>query len=342
MLEGAVGKMKKIVVIIPAYDEEKTIVQAITAVPAMDAKKFEVVRVVIDDGSKDATAELARSAGAVVLTHTRNMGMGASIKTGLQYALEQGADIAVSIDADLQFDPAEIPLLIQPILDGKADFVAGDRFTAQDGTVNRPDYMSGVKFWGNQRMTSLINSLTGSDLKDVSSGFRAYTREAILNLNLTGKYTISHETIMDLAFKQMKLVSVPVSIRYYPDRKSKVAGNLFQYLSQAFRIITRAYRDYKPLKFFFYLGMPPMLVGLAGLIFLLIHWIVSGDFTPYKFVGFTGIYLVSLGLLLWILGFLSDILVGIRMTQERILYYQKKNFYMPENGEDQRSLDRRK
>lgn len=331
---------KKIVVIIPAYDEEKTIVQAISAVPVMDVANYEIIKAVIDDGSRDTTAVLARQAGAVVLTHSHNMGMGASVKTGLQYALETGADVAVSIDADLQFDPAEIPLVVQPILDGKADFVAGDRFTEKDGKAARPEYMSGVKFWGNQRMTRLINRLTGANLKDVSSGFRAYSREAMLNLNLSGKYTISHETIMDLAFKHMRLLSVPVSIRYYPDRKSKVAGNLFQYLSQAFRIITRAYRDYKPLKFFFSLGLPPMIVGLAGLIFLLIHWIVSGDFTPYKFVGFTGIYLVSLGLLLWILGFLSDILVGIRMTQERILYYQKKQFYPHENGEDPLPLDR--
>ena len=333
---------KKIVVIIPAYDEEETIVQAISAVPAIDAEKYEIIKAVIDDGSKDATAALARKAGAVVLTHSHNMGMGASVKTGLQYALEEGADVAVSIDADLQFDPAEIPLVVRPILDGKADFVAGDRFTEKDGEITKPEYMSGVKFWGNQRMTRLINRLTGANLRDVSSGFRAYSREAMLNLNLSGKYTISHETIMDLAFKHMRLLSVPVSIRYYPERKSKVAGNLFQYLSQALRIITRAYRNYKPLKFFFYLGLPPMLVGLAGLIFLLIHWIVSGDFTPYKFVGFTGIYLVSLGLLLWILGFLSDILVGIRMTQERILYYQKKQFYPHENGEDSPTFDQPK
>jgi glycosyltransferase involved in cell wall biosynthesis len=333
---------RKIVVIIPAYDEEKTIVQAISAVPVMDDTKYEVIKTVIDDGSKDTTATLARKAGAVVLTHSHNMGMGASVKTGLQYALETGADVAVSIDADLQFDPAEIPLVVQPILDGRADFVAGDRFSEKDGKTTRPEYMSGVKFWGNQRMTRLINRLTGANLKDVSSGFRAYSREAMLNLNLSGKYTISHETIMDLAIKHMRLLSVPVSIRYYPDRKSKVAGNLFQYLSQAFRIISRAYRDYKPLKFFFSLGLPPMIVGLAGLIFLLIHWIVSGDFTPYKFVGFAGIYLVSLGLLLWILGFLSDILVGIRMTQERILYYQKKQFYPHANGEDSATSDQPK
>lgn len=319
--------MNKIMVIIPAYNEEKSVGEVIGKMPVFNHQDFELTVVVIDDGSVDNTAEVARKAGAIVLFHPENRGMGASVKTGLQYALEHQADIAVSIDADLQFDPAEIPQLIAPILKNEADFTAGDRFTELGGKVVKPEYMSPVKFWGNKQMTRLINWLTGTEMKDVSSGFRAYSREAMLNLNLSGKYTISHETIMDLGYKRLRLVSVPVNVRYFPDRKSKVANNLVQYISQALRIITRAYRDYKPLRFFFILGVPPMLIGLAGLVFLLVHYIVAGDFTPYKFVGFAGIYLVSLGLILWIIGFLSDILVGIRTTQEKLLYFQKKQYY---------------
>ncbi len=319
--------MKKLMVIIPAFNEEASVGTVIGKMPSFADQHLETTVVVVNDGSTDATAEVARQAGAVVVSHSRNGGMGASVKTGLQYALENQADIAVSIDADLQFDPAEIPQLIAPILDGQADFTAGDRFSEENGKAIRPEYMSRVKFWGNQQMTRLINWLTGTDLKDVSSGFRAYSREAMLNLNLSGKYTISHETIMDLGFKRLRLASVPVKVRYFPDRKSKVANNLVQYLSQALRIITRAYRDYKPLRFFFLLGLPAMALGLIGLIFTLIHFIIAGSFTPYKFVGFIGIYLFSIGLLLWILGFLSDILVGIRMNQEKLLYFQKKQYY---------------
>lgn len=323
--------LEKLMVIIPAYNEEKTVGEVIGKMPAFDPQVIERIVVVIDDGSSDHTAEIARQAGAVVVSHSENKGMGASVKTGLQYALEHQADIAVSIDADLQFDPAEIPQLIAPILEGKADFTAGDRFTEQNGKAIRPEHMSPVKFWGNQQMTKLINKLTGTNLLDVSSGFRAYSREAMLNLNLSGKYTISHETIMDLGFKHLRLQSVPVNVRYFPDRKSKVAHNLVQYISQALRIITRAYRDYKPLRFFFLLGLPAMALGLIGLLFTLVHFIVAGSFTPYKFVGFIGIYLFSLGLLLWILGFLSDILVGIRTNQEKLLYFQKKQIYDKED-----------
>lgn len=318
-------------VIIPAYNEEGSVGTVIGKMPSFDPLTIQLTVVVIDDGSTDATPEVARQAGAVVVSHPQNRGMGASVKTGLQYALEHQADIAVSIDADLQFDPAEIPALIAPILADKADFTAGDRFTEENGKVVKPEYMSTVKFWGNQRMTHLINWLTTTDMMDVSSGFRAYSREAMLNLNLSGKYTISHETIMDLGFKRLRLMSVPVKVQYFPDRKSKVANNLVQYMSQALRIITRAYRDYKPMRFFFFLGLPAMGIGVIGLIFTLIHFIIAGSFTPYKFVGFIGIYLVSLGLLLWILGFLSDILVGIRMNQEKLLYFQKKQYYDKED-----------
>ncbi len=319
--------MFKLLVIIPAFNEEKTIVTVIKKIPDLTARDIETHVVVIDDCSTDKTKTLALSAGATVISHSRNQGMGGSIRTGLIYALENDADIAVSVDGDLQFDPEDIPLVIQPILDGKADFVAGDRFTGTDGKPSRPENMSKTKYWGNQRVTNLINWLTGTNMKDVSSGFRAYSRETLYNLNLNSKYTVSHETIMDLAFKGLHLESVPVTIRYFADRKSKVAGNLWVYIKNILRIITRVYRDYKPLRFFFYLGLPSMILGAAAAIFILIHFITTGDFTPYKFVGFIGAYLISLGLVLWIIGFLSDILVGIRSTQEKQLYYQKKQYY---------------
>ena len=185
--------------------------------------------------------------------------------------------------------------------------------------------MPRVKFWGNQVMTRLVNSLAGTKLGDVSSGFRAMNREAVLHLNLTGNYTYTHETIIDLAFKRLRLVSIPIRVRYFPDRQSKVANNLFQYTSQTLRIILKAFRDYRPLFFFSILAALPFLVGVAMIIFILVHYSITGQFSPYKFIGFTGVYLFSLGLLLIIIGFLADILAGMRMTVEKQLYLQKKS-----------------
>lgn len=313
----------KLIVIVPAYNEEKTIAETIKRMPKI--KGVELTPVVVDDGSSDRTAALAREAGAVVFSHITNQGVGKSFHDGLDYCLENNADIMVNIDADLQYDPADIAKLIQPIVDGKADFVTADRFTTAAGKAPKPEHMSSIKFWGNQRMNKLVNSLAGTKLGDCSSGFRAISREAMLNLNLSGKYTYTHETIIDLAFKGLRLTSVPIPVKYYPERKSKVAGNLFSYTSRALRIIFKSFKDYKPFYFFSLLALIPGLLGLAGLVFLLVHYILVGAFTPYKFVGLTSIYLISLAIILLIVGFLADILVGIRMTAEKQLYLQKKS-----------------
>ena len=312
----------KLIVIIPAYNEEKTIAEVVRRMPKIMG--VDLIPVVIDDGSVDRTAQLAREAGAQLILHGTNKGLGRSFQDGLAYAVENDADIMVNIDADLQYDPADIVKLIQPIIENRADFVTADRFTTATGKAPRPEHMPAIKFWGNQRMNALVNSLAGTKLGDCSSGFRAIGREAILNLNLSGNYTYTHETIIDLAYKGLRLVSVPIPVKYYPERKSKVAGNLFSYTSRALRIILKSFKDYKPFYFFSLLAALPGLVGVASLIFLLVHYILTQAFTPYKFVGLAGIYLVSLAILLLIVGFLADILVGIRTTAEKQLYLQKK------------------
>ena len=313
----------KLIVIVPAFNEEKTIAEIIKRMPRIQG--VDLTPVVIDDGSSDRTAALARESGAVVLSHGTNQGVGKSFHDGLTFAIENDADIMVNIDADLQYDPADIAKLIQPIMENRADFVTADRFSTPNGKAPKPEHMSAIKYWGNQRMNRLVNSLAGTRLGDCSSGFRAISREAMLNLNLSGKYTYTHETIIDLAFKELRLTSVPIPVKYYPERKSKVAGNLFSYTSRALRIIFKSFKDYKPFYFFSLMALIPGLLGLAGLIFLLVHYILTGAFTPYKFVGLTGIYLVSLAIILLIVGFLADILVGIRMTSEKQLYLQKKS-----------------
>jgi glycosyltransferase involved in cell wall biosynthesis len=323
--EGRELDMKKLIVIIPALNEETTIEEVLRRMPDLRKQGVELKPVVIDDGSTDHTAELAEACGATVIRHGMNLGVGKSFHDGLEYALDQNADMLVNIDADLQYSPEDISVLIQPILDNQADFVTADRFAHQGGKTLRPEDMPKLKFWGNQQMTALVNWLAGTHLGDVSSGFRAINREAILNLNLSGKYTYTHETIIDLGFKQMRLVSVPIKVKYYPERKSRVAGNLVQYTNRALRIIFKAFRDYRPFYFFGMLAALPLFLGGIALIFMLIFFIKTGDFYPYKFIGLAGIYLFSLGLILIIIGFLADILVGIRLTGEKQLYLLKKN-----------------
>lgn len=233
----------------------------------------------------------------------------------------------VNIDGDGQFEASEIPLLIEPILAGRADFVPADRFAQANGGIRRPGNMSGLKYWGNQVMSGLIGSLTNKRFNDVSCGFRAYSREALLQLNLTGVFTYTQETFLDLSFKNLRIEPVPVTIHYFPERKSRVAGNLFKYTLRTLNIILRAYRDFRPLRFFILLGLPPFVLGLAAIVFMLFYYIENGQFTPYKAVGFAGIYLVSLGLVLFITGFLADMFMRLRQNQEKILYHLKKQTY---------------
>jgi len=301
----------KLVILIPAYNEAESIAQVIRSMPEQIEGISQIQVLVVDDGSKDDTAVLAREAGAMVVSHPYNQGVGKAFNTGLTTALEMGADIMVNIDADGQFSPNDIPLMIKPIVDGKADFVSGNRFRTADGKLVRPDYMSKIKFWGNQRMSDLISFITGKRYDDVSCGFRAYSKEALMRLNLTGKFTYTQESFLDLANKGLVIRTIPVDVKYFPERKSRVAGSIMKYMFQTSKIIFRAYRDYNPLKFF-------------G---------TTGAFSPYIFVAFSAVYLVTLAILLWVVGILADMFVRIRLNQEQLLYAEKKRRYDDKKSE---------
>jgi glycosyltransferase involved in cell wall biosynthesis len=317
----------KLVVLIPAYNEEDSILQVISDVPKTIAGISETIVLVVDDGSKDKTIALAKQAGAIVVSHPHNKGVGAAFNTGLIKALELGADVLVNIDADGQFAPSDIPLLIAPIIEGKADFVSGDRFTDPNGHQSRPDYMSKLKYWGNKQMSKLVSMLTQKHFADVSCGFRAYSREAMLRLNITQSFTYTQESFIDLANKDVDIQLVPVKVKYFEGRKSRVAGNLFKYIYRTINIISRAYRDYRPLRFFTWLGLAPFLVGSGFGLFALIHYIATGSVTPYKSVAIIGIYLFTMGIVFWIVGLLADMFVRIRQYQEQLLYFEKKRQY---------------
>jgi glycosyltransferase involved in cell wall biosynthesis len=314
----------KLCILLPALNEENAISDTIKRIPGTFDGIDEVLVLVVDDGSTDKTVSFAQAAGAVVISHPHNRGVGGAFNTGLTKALELGSDILVNIDADGQFSPDEIPLLIAPILAEQADFVVGDRFTQSGGTIRKPQHMSSMKYWGNKQMSRLISMLTNQQFNDVSCGFRAYSKEAMLHLNLTGKFTYTQETFLDLANKDISIMSVPVNVTYFANRKSRVANNVWIYFYRTVNIILRAYRDYRPLRFFTGLGAAPFLLGLVCSLYTLIHYLLTGSITPYKSLGLIGLYLVSLAFVLWIIGILADMFVRVRLYQEQILYHEKK------------------
>jgi len=312
-------KISKLLVYIPALNEEKQIAQVIASVPLKIAGIGKVECLVVDDGSTDQTAAAALASGAQVVSHGRNQGVGMAFQSAVQFAWEHGADILVGIDADGQFDAAEIPLLIAPILQNQADMVIGKRFTQ-----GKPQHMSPIKYWGNRMVARLVSSISDQKFEDVSCGFRAYNREALLRLNVFEKFTYTHESILSLVYQGLRVVEMPISIRYYPERQSRVAGSIAKYASKTSRIILRVLLDYRPLRVFGTLGSLCFLIGLGCEAFLFTRYALLGSFSPYKTIGFIGLGFIIFGMLVFLLALIAEMLNRLRLNQDRLLIELKK------------------
>ena len=307
----------KLVVQIPALNEEQTIEPVLDAIPRQLAGIDEVQVLVVDDGSRDRTAERARAKGAVVVSHARNRGVGAAFRTGLARATDLGADIIVTLDADGQFNPADIPRLIDPILRGEADFVTASRFL---DPALAPE-MPATKRWGNDFIARWISSITHREFRDVSCGFRAYSRNAYLRLNLLGNFTYTHEVFLTLAFADVPIREVPVRVRGVREfGTSRVAGNLFHYGWRAAAIILKTYRDYRPLRFFSKFAGALAGVGLLLMLFLLSVKIRTGGFFPHKWAGFAGGAFLAAAGAVFLVGVVAEMLDRIRASADEALF----------------------
>lgn len=190
----------KLIAIIPAYNEESTIGDVIKA-----TSRFVDEILVINDGSTDKTGETARNVGATIIDNIVNRGLGKTIKRGYDEAIKRGADIVVQIDADGQYDPEEIPKLIKPIIDNKADLVLGSRLE------NLKYEMPWVKKQGNKAFTWLLCMLTGADIKDGQTGFRTTRKEVFETLEIQGDFTYTQEMIVKVSKEGWRIANVPVN-----------------------------------------------------------------------------------------------------------------------------------
>jgi glycosyltransferase involved in cell wall biosynthesis len=316
--------MNTLIVVIPALNEAKTIGSVIDRIPRNIQGISEIRIVVVNDGSTDDTEKIAHEKGAQIVSHRIPMGVGYAFQAGLQKALELGADFIVNIDADGQFNPEDIPTLLAPIMNGEAQFVTASRFAKPEFMPSMPS----VKIWGNKWMVRIINTITSKKFTDVSCGFRAYTREAALRLTLFGRFTYTQESFIDLAFKGISMTEVPLKVRGEREfGKSRVASNLWKYGIKSATIIFRAARDYKP---FYFIGVPGIILLLLGLIsgiFILWHFIVTGQTSPYRsLVTASGVCLI-IGFLLIFISFLADMTHRNRVLIEEALYLARKQTY---------------
>lgn len=319
-----------LVIALPALNEEKTIEKVLHSIPIELKGISKITKVVVNDGSTDRTVELSKKAGAHVITHKQNMGVGAAFHSAVNFTLETGADILLTMDADGQFNSADIPTLIAPILAEKSDLVTASRF-------KDPEFyptMTKVKFWGNQRIAALVSLLIGKKYYDVACGFRAYSREALLNLNLFGKFTYTQETFLDLAFKGLTIIEIPVKIRGIREfGKSRVASNVFKYAINTLKIMLRTFRDYSPLRLFGSMSLVLFIIGSIFASFLAIHYLQTGKFSPHIWSGFVAGFTYSLSAGTGVMALLADMIGRLRRNQERLLYYEKKRqFYGQKNA----------
>lgn len=314
----------KLIVVIPCLNEEKTIGSVIASIPNQIEGVDQIEVIVVDDGSTDRTADLAREQGASVTSHTVNMGVGVAFQSGLEAALESQADVMVNIDGDGQFNPADIAEVVAPILAQEADFVTASRFIEP----TMVPVMPAIKKWGNRRMSQLVSALIGGRFHDVSCGFRAFSREAMLHINLFGTFTYTQEVFLNLAFKGLRIKEIPIAVRGVREfGSSRVANNLWKYAYNTSKIIFRAYRDYKPLRFFgFFAAMTSVIAVILGTFFFT-HYFVTGVFRGHLWAGFSSGFLFVLGVALSITGLIADMLGRIRLNQESILYFQKRKHY---------------
>lgn len=315
-----------LVVVLPALNEERTVGAVIRAVPRVLAGIDRVTVAVVDDGSTDATVERARAAGAVVVSHPRNMGVGAAFGTGVDTALRLGADVMVNMDADGQFNPRDIAKLVAPVVEGRAGFVSCTRF----GDPRFEPKMPRLKRRGNGWMTALINAIVRPTPRftDVSCGFRAYSRETLLRMNLFGRFTYTQETFIDLAAKRIPMAEVPLRVRGVRKYgESRVARNLWRYALQTSAIILRAVRDHRPLAFFGGIGGATAATGLAQLGFVGLHWLATGATSPFRSLIVTGGVTLLVGFMLLVLALLADMQGRQRAMLEQMLYLARKREY---------------
>lgn len=319
----------KLSVVVPAYNEENAIGCVVKSVPRQIEGVDDIKILVVDDGSTDRTFEVAKQAGADrIIQHETNRGVGEAFQTGLKEALTSGADIIVTMDGDGQFDPEDIPRLVQPILERRADFVVGSRFLSKDLQPTLPFW----KLLGNRFFTKIVSWAVGEKLTDTQCGFRAYSRETALRLTLFGSYTYTQEVLIDLLRKKQRILEVPVKASYDERRRSRVVRSCAYYGLHAGSIVLRTIRDSRPLAFFGTIGSSLFLTGVVLGLFVFLRWIVVGATSPYTSLINVSSILLTIGFLTAVLGLLADMHARQRKLEEEILYHFRKRLFNEESS----------
>ena len=304
---------------IPCYNEEETIAKVLKEIPKEILDFKAISKIIIDDGSTDSTIEEANNAGANhIIHHDINLGLGTSFRTGQEYAIKEKVDILVNTDADNQYPGRYIPALIQPILDGEADIVIGNR-----QTWRVPHFSLHKKFlqWFGTRMVSIL--IGEPNIKDAVSGFRAYNRRALLVLNVTQRFSYVLDTTIQAKVKGLRVTSIDITTNP-PTRPSRLFRSNFHHIRKSTMDVIRVYAMYRPMRFFFWIGIIFLLLGVYPMFrFLYDYFLGSGGEGMIQSLIF-GSTFVIIGVLMFALGIIADLLAKNRALMERIIEEQRE------------------
>ncbi|WP_173458611.1 glycosyltransferase family 2 protein [Ruminococcus flavefaciens] len=307
----------KLIIQIPCYNEEKTLELAYNDLPRHIDGIDTIEYLIINDGSKDNTVARARELGFHhIVSFKRNKGLAKGFMAGIDACLHLGADIIVNTDADNQYCGADIEKIVRPILDQKADIVIGER------PIDQTEHFSWKKKKFQHLGSWVVRVASGTDIPDAPSGFRAYSRDAALRLNVVNEYTYTLETIIQAGNNKTAMTSVP--IRTNPEtRPSRLFSSMWRYMKRSSTVITRSFVMYKPLAFFMSIGLVLMLFGaILGIRFLILMLIGEGDGHVQSLI-LTAI-LIMMGFQTITIGLLGDTISANRKLLEDVQYRVRK------------------
>ncbi|MFH1413989.1 MAG: glycosyltransferase family 2 protein [Candidatus Omnitrophota bacterium] len=308
----------KLIVQIPCLNEEQSLPLTVKDIPRQIKGIDKIELLVIDDGSTDRTVEVAKEIGVDHILRLKNQrGLARAFAAGIDASLRLGADIIVNTDADNQYNGQDIAKLIKPILEGDADFVVG----ARDIDSN-PDFSLIKKKL--QRIGSwAVRQFSETDVPDATSGFRAYSREMALNINIVSPYTYTLETIIQAGKKHMAIVSVPIRTNKKL-RESRLFSSILKYIERSATTIIRMYTMYQPLRVFFYIGGALFGLGvLLGLRFIYFYIVTGRQAGHIQSLILSAVFLI-IGFQMFMLGLIGDLISSNRRLIEDTLYRVRK------------------
>ena len=310
----------KLIIQIPCYNEEQALPGTLRDLPRTLPGIDAVEVLVVDDGSTDKTAAVAVKSGADhVLRLKRNRGLAKAFAAGLERALELGADIIVNTDADNQYCGADVAALVGPIIRDEADVVVGDRQVAHMA------HFSNMKKFLEKTGSAFVRRLSSTDVADVVSGFRAFSREAALHVNVLTDFSYTVENLIQLGSQKFRILSVPVRTSA-PVRKSRLHKGIFHFVVNQVRTMVRSYAMYKALKTFSFIGLLFFLPGVAlGLRFLYFFFFTSHSTAGHVQSLILAAILIILSFIFFMMGILADLISANRKLVEKLLVESRRS-----------------